>query len=309
MRGWACGWLLAFAAAPAVADKMPAQPPALSLHIAGPSTTSVAETVLLDVVITNGGTTAIADVALRVHLPAGLEQVASPGAPSLRQKLGTLAAGDRKTVQLAVRAQREAVFETRALVFVDLAKVAAATHVVAVGATNAPAGYLGCFADGGGRGDTKARDLDGFRTADSAMTPARCVDICTRRRFEFAGVQYGKQCFCGDRHGAFGPATNCNMLCAGDGGNVCGGFWANSVYRVGRARDGAGELRLPTRALRRARQSIEQLSAAPIGDRRARTKKLADYIGELKRLSDKLQWQGRFTRRGSPLQRRRGIER
>ncbi len=91
--------------------------------------------------------------------------------------------------------------------------------------------YLGCFAD------TKARDLPaGFMSARN-LTPGLCEEHCRAEGFSYAGTQYGSQCFCGNSYGRYGqlPAGRCNVPCAGNRGEECGGAWANSLYRVSAA--------------------------------------------------------------------------
>ena len=51
--------------------------------------------------------------------------------------------------------------------------------------------------------------------------------------FLFAGLQYASHCFCGNEYDRYGAYDNCNMACAGDGNKICGGGWANQVYRIG----------------------------------------------------------------------------
>ncbi len=88
--------------------------------------------------------------------------------------------------------------------------------------------YLGCFRD------TEPRDLNASNWEDGQMTPARCIRSCTERGAEYAGLQYGSQCFCGNSHGRYGriDASSCNMPCSGNTGLMCGGTWANSVFRL-----------------------------------------------------------------------------
>ena len=52
--------------------------------------------------------------------------------------------------------------------------------------------------------------------------------------FLFAGLQYASHCFCGNEYDRYGAYDNCNMACAGDGNKICGGGWANQVYRIGK---------------------------------------------------------------------------
>jgi hypothetical protein len=90
------------------------------------------------------------------------------------------------------------------------------------------AGYIGCFRD-----SNNPFDLDGYLERSRANTPQRCMAICRDKGFEYAGVQYGESCLCGDRYGSQGRASNCDMPCTGDSKQICGGRLANSVYATG----------------------------------------------------------------------------
>ena len=88
----------------------------------------------------------------------------------------------------------------------------------------ARASYVGCFVD------QDDRDLpDAFM--DGNMSVERCAEHCRNERY--FGVQYGNQCFCGNRYGRYGQATDadCNMRCSGNQAQLCGGNWRNSVYQ------------------------------------------------------------------------------
>lgn len=91
----------------------------------------------------------------------------------------------------------------------------------------ARSGYLGCFKD------KAARDLIVAAANSGTMTIGQCVSNCASKNRAFAGVQFGTYCFCDDNYGSYGAADNCNMKCAGNAGETCGGRWANSVYRTG----------------------------------------------------------------------------
>lgn len=86
----------------------------------------------------------------------------------------------------------------------------------------------GCFTDQG----EPNRDLNGHSVQLPDMTVEFCINECHQRGFDYAGLQYGTWCFCGDGYGDYGPATNCDMPCAGGDGKMCGGYWANSVWSV-----------------------------------------------------------------------------
>jgi len=86
--------------------------------------------------------------------------------------------------------------------------------------------YKGCFKD------TENRDLTGYTQQDPKLTLQSCSNICRQKGFKYAAAQYGAHCFCGNSYGKYGKATNCDMKCAGDSNEICGGSWANSIYEV-----------------------------------------------------------------------------
>jgi WSC domain len=101
----------------------------------------------------------------------------------------------------------------------------------------ATARYIGCFRDQQTNplpGAIASRDLNGLMTNDTGMTSARCISVCRSQGFTYAGTQDSTYCFCGNAYGRSGAATNCNMACGGNPAEMCGGGWANSVYRVSR---------------------------------------------------------------------------
>ena len=84
---------------------------------------------------------------------------------------------------------------------------------------------LGCFKDNQGR------DLDGFSFV-GIMNAKICSETCRSKGFKYAGTQYSEQCFCGNSYGKYGKADNCDMPCKGHEGEICGGTWANTIYKV-----------------------------------------------------------------------------
>jgi hypothetical protein len=91
---------------------------------------------------------------------------------------------------------------------------------------------IGCYKDTGNRA------LKGQWTNGKDMTIEVCNQRCADDDFLFAATQYSAHCFCGDdEYDIYGPADNCNMLCAANNQETCGGGWANQVYRVGRKRE------------------------------------------------------------------------
>ena len=65
-------------------------------------------------------------------------------------------------------------------------------------------------------------------------TPAFCKKACSKEGYKYAGVEYSKQCFCGNEL----PSTvapnqsECNMDCSGDTSQKCGGGNRINVYKV-----------------------------------------------------------------------------
>lgn len=67
-------------------------------------------------------------------------------------------------------------------------------------------------------------------TNDQSLTPARCQGLCQKNGFAYAGVENGRECWCGegiqdgDVTNGNGPAAAdaCNTPCSGDGAQFCG---------------------------------------------------------------------------------------
>ncbi len=97
----------------------------------------------------------------------------------------------------------------------------------AVATAQGTGGYIGCYID------KPQRDINTQYTSTGSMTIEACAVTCRRQGYKFAGLQYGSQCFCGNRYGRYGKSSACNMPCAGNKSQTCGGTWANSVYAVG----------------------------------------------------------------------------
>ncbi len=62
----------------------------------------------------------------------------------------------------------------------------------------------------------------------------KCRAFCAGRGFAYAGVQYFKECFCGNSYGRYGNinTSECNTRCVGNEGQLCGGGWALGVWRT-----------------------------------------------------------------------------
>ena len=101
-------------------------------------------------------------------------------------------------------------------------------------------GAFACMADAGDPTGLTNRDLAGAIRSDfRGMTNESCRNSCAQQSFAFAATQYGGYCFCGNTYGSYGaaasasPPRSCNLGCAGNPNEVCGGEWANSLSLTG----------------------------------------------------------------------------
>ena len=68
-----------------------------------------------------------------------------------------------------------------------------------------------------------------------SLTPARCIEACQERFFSFAGVQAGRQCFCGNTappQEKILDVTECSANCPGDSSLKCGGSCRMGVFKT-----------------------------------------------------------------------------
>jgi hypothetical protein len=85
--------------------------------------------------------------------------------------------------------------------------------------------YLGCFVD------TETRVLSDAIASGSDMTILQCELLCWSAGFEFAGVEFASECYCGSTFSGAtqAPETDCNIACDGDATETCGGSWRINV--------------------------------------------------------------------------------
>lgn len=62
--------------------------------------------------------------------------------------------------------------------------------------------YLGCFQDAAGAG----RDMTGNQMSFAVMTVGTCAAQCQLGGFPYAGIQFGKICYCGMSYGSHGAS-------------------------------------------------------------------------------------------------------
>ncbi|MBI5483296.1 MAG: WSC domain-containing protein [Deltaproteobacteria bacterium] len=86
---------------------------------------------------------------------------------------------------------------------------------------------VGCFKD-----SAYSRDMTGHTFSLGNMTTEACISACSQKGFMYAATQFGSHCFCDNKYGGQGSASNCDMRCSGDSSQICGGHSANSVYKI-----------------------------------------------------------------------------
>ncbi|XP_072921420.1 sialate:O-sulfotransferase 2-like isoform X1 [Hemitrygon akajei] len=89
--------------------------------------------------------------------------------------------------------------------------------------------YIGCYLD-----TTKQRALRGTAFFDyRKMTIFRCQDNCAERGYQYAGLEFGAECYCGHKIQAQNTSdSECSMECKGEKSSTCGGPNRLSVYRL-----------------------------------------------------------------------------
>jgi hypothetical protein len=88
--------------------------------------------------------------------------------------------------------------------------------------------YLGCA-----RENNPERQLEKEILADDKMTNGMCLDACYKAGYIFAGTQYSRECWCGNRMPKqIDSESQCNYNCVGNGNETCGGngYFHNGAY-------------------------------------------------------------------------------
>lgn len=89
--------------------------------------------------------------------------------------------------------------------------------------------YKGCFID-----NTNARVLPLQLPDNPNLTPQECVSSCYQLDYSVAGLEYSRECFCGNaiyNGGTLAPSqSDCNMTCTGNAMEVCGAHNRASTY-------------------------------------------------------------------------------
>ncbi|KAI9055302.1 hypothetical protein LZ554_000262 [Drepanopeziza brunnea f. sp. 'monogermtubi'] len=90
-----------------------------------------------------------------------------------------------------------------------------------------PFKYAGCFVDSG-----SPRTLLYTGPRNPNQTVQACVAFCKGNDYQYAGLEYGKECFCGASVNSIqATESDCDFSCGGDSTEVCGGLKHISIYQ------------------------------------------------------------------------------
>ncbi|KAK8153638.1 WSC domain-containing protein [Phyllosticta citrichinensis] len=89
-------------------------------------------------------------------------------------------------------------------------------------------GLVGCYSD-----SPANRGLTGKSTSVSSMTVENCASFCAG--YMYFGVEYGQECYCANNVGCSSTVSlsaNCNMQCASNSTQYCGGNGFLNLYAL-----------------------------------------------------------------------------
>ncbi|TVY47120.1 putative fungistatic metabolite [Lachnellula occidentalis] len=105
--------------------------------------------------------------------------------------------------------------------------------------------YVGCQNE-----TTLMNNTNGLRALNSGvseslplMTVDMCLGYCAGGGYAFAGLEYTKECYCSQLLSALSaklPEEKCDLPCAGNSSQVCGGSLALTVYTAKSSKEGTG---------------------------------------------------------------------
>ena len=86
-----------------------------------------------------------------------------------------------------------------------------------------------CFVDNEGG----LRNLPYKAYFSSTNTIEKCKRVCFEKNYRYAGIQFAKECFCGNNapEKIVPKQSECNMDCSGDKSQKCGGGNRMNVYK------------------------------------------------------------------------------
>ncbi|KAF3037548.1 hypothetical protein E8E11_001641 [Didymella keratinophila] len=92
--------------------------------------------------------------------------------------------------------------------------------------------YSGCYTD-----NTNPRTLHSDGYADDSMTESTCISYCNGKGYSFAGIEYGRECYCDNRildTGLQKADSECSFTCPGSGSGSCGAGNYMSIFTNGK---------------------------------------------------------------------------
>ncbi|KAF1356479.1 WSC domain-containing protein [Delphinella strobiligena] len=104
--------------------------------------------------------------------------------------------------------------------------------------------YAGCYNETLGLGSSGVRALVGNMTSDSYTTTTTCLDYCHTAGAQYAGLEYGQECWCAPYLDALSVRldnSSCDLACVGNASEICGGRLTLTLYNV-TAKSGASAL-------------------------------------------------------------------
>jgi beta-D-xylosidase 4 len=94
--------------------------------------------------------------------------------------------------------------------------------------------YVGCYTDP----STSNRILSDRQILISENSVKACADICANLKYKYFGVEFGRQCFCGNQINTSGSKvaeSQCNTACPGNSTATCGGANRIGIWSVANA--------------------------------------------------------------------------
>ncbi|KAK6337179.1 hypothetical protein TWF718_009962 [Orbilia javanica] len=104
--------------------------------------------------------------------------------------------------------------------------------------TGTPTVYLGCYIDG-----ISGKALR-YQYANDSLTPSVCADICSSHGYSYYGVEYSRECYCDNTLNSASfqvLSEECDMTCAGDATQTCGGRDRINIYTFDTSVEGRDE--------------------------------------------------------------------
>ncbi|KAI9338198.1 WSC domain-containing protein [Obelidium mucronatum] len=99
-------------------------------------------------------------------------------------------------------------------------------HIVQLVAAAATYQYVGCFTD------STARILPNLFRDEQNMTVDSCASYASGASLSYFGVEYGSQCIAGNSLVPSSVSSGCTYVCKGNALQICGGYYATSVYHT-----------------------------------------------------------------------------